>query len=53
MKKMIADTYVSDRGWSCRSLSLKHEAVAVSDVRLQVLKDGEFTAVAVERVEEH
>lgn len=53
MKKMIADTYVSDRGWSCRSLSLKHEAVAVSDVRLQVLKDGEFTAVAVECVEEH
>lgn len=51
MKRLIADTYVADRGWRCRTLRLEHEPVSPEEVRLEVVQETEPTEVTVEQVE--
>ena len=51
MKRLIADTYVADRGWRCRTLRLEHERVSPEEVRLEVVQETEPTEVTVEQVE--
>ncbi len=54
MSHIIANTYVGDTGWLCRSLCLPHGAVAKTDVRLELAPgrgETEPVAVAIESVE--
>ncbi len=48
--KIIANTYVSDRGWTCRSIVLEQGTATKANVSLEMVKRGQPVAVEIESV---
>lgn len=52
MAKIMANTYVADRGWTCRAIVLDKVEAKKVDVRLETVMRGQPASIKIESVEQ-